>query len=1026
MEYANFNKIKNFNKIALPQGLVASGFFANLFLLDFDQGLRDFFGRKINDQNIFLQDACRYVDDLRLVFTVSSELKIEDIKKIVIEWLQNLLEKKADGLIVQKDKTSVTKIDAEEYFFVPQSKRANSIQHKVSGIFDMVHGSELINAIEGFFYTQKRYSSEKNVEGKQTGLIIKSSDLKDGTAARFAAGKFRRVFRSLRPMLTDTPSLSGRESSDGPFSLVLSKQQLDERAWLFSAMLIEEWVTDPSNVRLLRIALDVYTSEIFLNKILKILEDGWGKNCSVFESRAIKQYCLAEIFHAGAIETGMVADDDCIPFGVNLEKYHLRLIKEAKQILEGFFEEEKPTSNFPWYLMQQVFLYLISRNEIEDIELNKKRMKYDTSFSLYLKFINFLRGGNYKNFNEKCLFSILAISAFNNKKILEKQEKNIEEYIEGMFYIAPSVAFSYWEMLQEKGEGEKYKDIASQLGLIVNNSININNESVLPLPNLSFAIPNPFWEEENLLLLASGICEQFSKGKINISKDLGDSREAEKIDKLKSPWQIECEYEIDNFKKIKIKKICIVSFSKEMPNVLKTPDWIDDEDSKKRYKLGQLLRLALRGNIDFYNSRSRIKQRKNLSYVPPISHWEKLRSSGYNGREAFAPEWVAISSFTEKLLFELLRWPGCGMLTEPKNFLEISADITNHLKEIQKLRGDSSNVLFLEQEALLPYNSFDNKWQRSLRIGIVQSIIPKSGDFDKDITLSDAVFRKRHRQHLVAILEGVEQMLRVRETHMEGKKQGETLLDFLIFPELAIHLQDVDSLLIPFVRKHKCMVLAGLVFYKEEILRDNPLINTAIWLIPEWDKTLGMHVRKILQGKAHLTSKEKHSEVQSWRPAQWIINYKWNSEEEEPPLRISASICYDSTDISLASDLTSRSDLYVICALNEDVGTFDRMIESLHYHMYQGVIIVNNGKYGGSSFYMPYKKNYYRQILHLHGQPQAQIAFIDIDPRKMLCKGNNGENKCGQAEGHKGCTNCKKEPIGIWKTPPAGWQERNR
>jgi hypothetical protein len=50
------------------------------------------------------------------------------------------------------------------------------------------------------------------------------------------------------------------------------------------------------------------------------------------------------------------------------------------------------------------------------------------------------------------------------------------------------------------------------------------------------------------------------------------------------------------------------------------------------------------------------------------------------------------------------------------------------------------------------------------------------------------------------------------------------------------------------------------------------------------------------------------------------------------PLVVTGSICYDATDIALASDLKGRSDIYLISALNRDVGTFDRMTEALHYH----------------------------------------------------------------------------------------------
>ena len=84
----------------------------------------------------------------------------------------------------------------------------------------------------------------------------------------------------------------------------------------------------------------------------------------------------------------------------------------------------------------------------------------------------------------------------------------------------------------------------------------------------------------------------------------------------------------------------------------------------------------------------------------------------------------------------------------------------------------------------------------------------------------------------------------------------------------------------------------------------------------------------------------------------------WSSNRDHRPLTITASVCYDATDLALAADLRSRSDLYIICALNRDVGTFDRMSEALHYHMYQGVLLVNNGQFGGSSFFMPLRNHF--------------------------------------------------------------------
>jgi len=62
--------------------------------------------------------------------------------------------------------------------------------------------------------------------------------------------------------------------------------------------------------------------------------------------------------------------------------------------------------------------------------------------------------------------------------------------------------------------------------------------------------------------------------------------------------------------------------------------------------------------------------------------------------------------------------------------------------------------------------------------------------------------------------------------------------------------------------------------------------------------------------------------------------------------------------------------VFAIPALNKDVTTFDQMALALHYHMFQMVIVANNGLFGGSNAYVPYKDAFRRQLFHLHGQPQ--------------------------------------------------------
>ena len=124
---------------------------------------------------------------------------------------------------------------------------------------------------------------------------------------------------------------------------------------------------------------------------------------------------------------------------------------------------------------------------------------------------------------------------------------------------------------------------------------------------------------------------------------------------------------------------------------------------------------------------------------------------------------------------------------------------------------------------------------RPLRACVVQTAVPASGDFHQtDLALDGPAIRRKHCNHLSAALAAVERMLALRETH----KGREGRLDWLILPELAVHPKDVRTHLVPFARAHKAIILTGLTC--EEILAGQPLVNSALWVIPEWSDTYGL------------------------------------------------------------------------------------------------------------------------------------------------------------------------------------------
>ena len=281
-------KIEGFDHIALPQGLVAAGFFANLALLRFDSALSDIMGKPITmAPGVTLLDACRYVDDMRLVLQVPSAVIVDDLETKITTWLNARVRATASGLWVEREKTQIVIQGEQAQFIVPQSRAAERIQHEISGGFDMEQGMNIIGALEGFIHAQHQYSPDAEESPNGLNMVMKGiSDMRDDTAIRFAAARYRRTFRSLRPLLdSELPSKCDEtDQSDEdeikaalptPDSIV-SREQFDERGLLFASSQIAAWESNPAQVRLMRIAVDLFPRAEFCTRILKRLRPAFA------------------------------------------------------------------------------------------------------------------------------------------------------------------------------------------------------------------------------------------------------------------------------------------------------------------------------------------------------------------------------------------------------------------------------------------------------------------------------------------------------------------------------------------------------------------------------------------------------------------------------------------------------------------------------------------------------------------------------------------------------------------------------
>lgn len=968
--------IPEFVGVALPQGLVAAGFFSNIVLLNFDRTVLEQIGREVAN-GVWLQDACRYVDDIRLTITTAPGIDPKEAQARLMAWLERILTEACPGLEFAPDKTSTASVGGEHMPLVRQSRKMERIQTAISGGFDASGGEEVIQAIEALVQSQVTINSS---EGTSTPPSLRAvPDVKDETIGRFAAGRFRKTFRSLRPLLDDRPYMENAEFGEETFRRTrLSQSELDDEARAFALILVERWILDPSNVRLLRVALDLWPSRELLAEVLKLFEPYLtGKNKGV-SSRQVAYYCLAEVFRAGATETGFIEDPECLPAAVNLAEYRSLLLQVAIRVAKG--EAERT----PWYLTQQALLYIA----VHDPQAVPTRRVPLTNGS-YWRLLSFLTGEREVSSDRE--FAIVAVVSRRSFLSKDRAVNLVGRMITpGRFaeIAARDIEFARDLFRAVDRQLTVPAGIAEDLGITEwSNSKEMHS--------LQFYVQdkgplNPLRNEIGVLSFAEKFIAHVEQGI---------------LPEIVTPSTTQIAVQQVG-KYVRVEQVIFRS-SQATPayrSIYTAPSW-SPKSQRWRFQLGYLLRFILTARIDFsLPVRSPSWKEGEPNYRPTRSHWFQRQYGFYNGHEAFGDDWLPISQFTQDLLFDLLIWPGCrtsGPDIDELSMEETAARIRAALVDAEAAVGPATGTLMLKVDAPIPGTASKG---RPLRACVVQSIMPEATDFTAaDLEMRSPSLRRKHRKHLSTALAAVEKMLDLRETHKPASKR----LDWLILPELSVHPDDVATHLVPFARAFKTAILVGMAY--EQVVPGQPLINSALWIIPRMVPGRGLQTVIRRQGKQHLSPMEQKyvtpvELITGFRPCQWLVGYEWSNNPANDALWLTASICYDATDLKLASDLRDRSDVFAIPALNLDVGTFDQMAQALHYHMFQLVLIANNGAYGGSNAHVPKGEAYQRQVFHTHGQPQATISFFEIDD----IEGMKQRHRLGAA---------KEEG---WKYPPAG------
>lgn len=968
--YARVAGIEDYSCIALPQGLASAGFWSNVVLLRLDELLR----RSYTDdlQGIRIEDVSRYVDDIRIVISTDRS-DLGSVEQTVTTWLEALLKRTDLDLRLNDNKLEMIEQTEEGLPTIPHRHRMAQIQTRVSGGFAAGEGEDLLGLIENLLNARRDLGLHE--ESPPEGLEV-VPDVPDATAARFAARRFQTVATATRDLIPEGQALAPHETI-GTYATPTTRQTLDASTRAFARRLVEIWTRDPSNVRVLLTGFDLWPDAELLSHVLDLLR-AWLHPAESGAAAQVAQYCLSEVFRAGATRTGLSWRADSPPDGVDLESYRRRLADEALFVLS-------PTlSHLPWYLRQQALLFLIgypvAEHELADVDT-------DGLSPHHTRMLAILRRGTRRLPREALASHLLILHHCFPRRdhtfITAMQE--FQSYLPAVAALDPAFAVKALRDVDPRDHTRQSRALARRLLLDL---------SKLPPDSLAcLVIGRRLPRNESTILRLA----------LEVLKSLRQSP----IDGPLPPWRVRLTLTEDG----SLQRLTVRASPRLRSHAqFEPPDWAPD-DTRWRFQVGYLLRFALTRNVDFTTNANLVSARPGVPfYRSSASHWLQRKYGSFNALRAFGGDWLAITEWTERFLSALLHWPGRAK-DEHSKIVESGIDetidhVSDQLDRLAADVGSASGTQFLTMTASAkPVND-----ATSLQVCIAQSILPRLEDVRK-LRFDHEDFRRRHRNHLQDMLLHVRSALRLRRAHIAGRP----VLDWLILPELAVHPEDVE-LLADFAREFRALVLAGVTY--EDVEEAQGLANTAIWLIPEVSSTGGLRIVRRRQGKYYPTKAEEElgpGLIKRYRPCQWLINLPQEGGGGTP-LRISASVCYDATDLDIVADLRNRADVYVIPALNKDVNTFDNLSVALNYHMFQMVIVANSGEFGGSSVYFPHVRSYRRRVLHLHGGEQATLGFFEVrNVRRYLAR---------RVEPHTVFGGDETERESRWKKPPAGYRRR--
>ena len=946
----------------LPQGLVASGFFANAYLAEFDQKMgKALFTQLDGEHSVVIHDYCRYVDDLRLVVSAdgaSADAIADKINNYVTDMLLMCGESK---LQINKEKTKInllTDLDNSGRL----SRRLKNIQTELSGPADR----DVLDTASGLLESLLESADDplpQIAEGHRDAKLLEvcnfDHDIRSDTLKRFAANRLETIVRNKRRIIDRTEL----EQSG------VNRHEYDDGSELLAKKLIKAWTKDPSLAIVLRKAMEIYPDAALFEPILEAIytrssfpDEPLGDSTTA----AMMDYLLADLFRCGSDFNGYF---QTIDYPKSLEASGLI------ELLARYAQKVFATNPNSKCTIRQALMLLAVANKPIQVEEKKATIQH-TLHSILV--------GDPPSYQPQrsALFEVAAqitgqFDSYASLLLVKVDELSDSDKKYEALEVFAKRGGPFWLALWKRLKNDiSMKDLTEKLSWAAPLNVRLCKPGKQLLSRVICSDQNGFVFEHGVIKLALGLIDLLKRSSLCLKcspKQLWVDLDQP------LPWERVWSSEVS-------KVSCNVWMGKPIKDPrFSIPEWVKDSDgadTQAIYWIGMILRAAVVGGIDFTGNHW--KTGKTVTYKGLRTSWYKRRMGMMHAPEALVGEVGTISSWTSDLLARCLQWPGYETSFLHSKDVPTIVDLKSLRaclrKRLEKLDGMMCKSVSLP---LIPTEVRQSRRSGGFRLVTVQQLLPQTEDFcAADVYLNNPNYRARHRDHLLTICKLVEKTLEAKSN--SEKEDPRPAAGLIVFPELSVHIDDQDVIK-RLADKTQSIIFAGLVFTD---ISGKP-VNIARWFIPTQEESGRQWIIKD-QGKGNLIESEIDLGIQSYRPCQHLIEIHGH---EDGPFRLSGAICYDATDIQLAADLRNQTDLFVVVAHNKDVTTFDSMAAALHYHMYQHVVIANIGQYGGSTIQAPYKQPYDRHISHVHGVGQIAISTADLDLAAFRRKSKKHKDK---------------------------------